>query len=94
MWCSPIEIEACLCGHSAVKEVAVVGKNDDAGMTKPDAHIVLTDSIVGDEQLKTELGAFCKEHLDGYKYPRWFNFVDELPKTVTGKIQRFRLRSN
>jgi benzoate-CoA ligase family protein len=94
MWCSPLEIESCLLGHEAVLEAAVVGRKDDAGMTKPDAYIVLNDSVEQCDELSSELHDFCKANLAGFKYPRWFNFVDELPKTVTGKIQRYKLRSN
>ena len=94
MWCSPIEIESCLVSHKAVREAAVVGRNDDTGMTKPEAFVVLDAARQQDEQIDSELREFCKTNLAGFKYPRWFNFVDELPKTVTGKIQRFKLRSN
>ena len=94
MWCSPLEIESCLLGHEAVLEAAVVGRKDDAGMTKPDAYIVLNGSVEQCDELSSELRDFCKADLGGFKYPRWFNFVDELPKTVTGKIQRYKLRSN
>ena len=93
MWCSPLEIESCLISHEAVLEAAVVGRKDDAGMTKPDAYIVLKGSVEKSDELSSELRDFCKANLAGFKYPRWFNFVDELPKTVTGKIQRFKLRS-
>lgn len=94
MWCSPLEIETCLISHSSVSEAAVVERNDNAGMTKLDAHVVLNNGIDGDEELANELRVYCKNKLAGFKYPRWINFVDELPKTVTGKIQRFKLRTH
>ncbi len=93
IWCSPFEIEAKLIEHPKVLEAAVVGRPDDAGLIKPEAHIILQDSVKVDDELKAELLAHCKKGLAPYKYPRWFHFVAELPKTATGKIQRFKLRS-
>ena len=92
MWCSPIEIESCLLQHPAVKEAAVVGRKDDNGMTKPEAFIVRKNRNIRQESLEQELHDLCKQLMAGYKYPRWYNLVDDLPKTVTGKIQRFKLR--
>ena len=94
LWCSPFEIEARLIEHPKVLEAAVVGRADPDGLTKPEAFVVLGDPGDAGEALEEELREHCKAQLARYKYPRWFNFVDELPKTVTGKIQRFRLRSN
>jgi acyl-coenzyme A synthetase/AMP-(fatty) acid ligase len=93
MWCSPTEVEGRLLEHPKVLEAAVVGRDDDEGLTKPEAFIVLKAPGDAGEPLAEELQVHCKEALAGYKYPRWINFVDELPKTVTGKIQRFRLRA-
>ncbi|MCP3690144.1 MAG: AMP-binding protein, partial [Gammaproteobacteria bacterium] len=93
IWCSPIEIETKLMEHSAVLEAAVVGKADEAGLIKPEAHIVLQQASTQTIQLADELEQHCKSGLAPYKYPRWFKFVDALPKTATGKIQRYRLRS-
>lgn len=93
MWCSPIEIEGCLLKHPMVNEAAVVGRNDGDGMVKPEAFIVLKENSPQQNSLVEELRVFCKGKLAGYKYPRWINFVEELPKTVTGKIQRFKLRT-
>lgn len=93
IWCSPFEIEAKLIEHHKVLEVAVVGRPDEAGLIKPEAHVVLQDSVQVDEALTEELKAHCKNGLAPYKFPRWFHFVVELPKTATGKIQRFKLRS-
>ena len=92
LWCSPFEIEARLIEHPKVLEAAVVGRPDEDGLIKPEANIVLNDSGDAGAALEDELKAHCREALAHYKYPRWFNFVDTLPKTVTGKIQRFRLR--
>ncbi|MCP4328494.1 MAG: benzoate-CoA ligase family protein [Alphaproteobacteria bacterium] len=93
IWCSPFEIEARLIEHPKVLEAAVVGRDDDEGLTKPEAFIILSDGVSTDTELETELMEHCKAGLARYKYPRWFNFVDALPKTATGKIQRFRLRT-
>jgi len=94
MWCSPIEIEAHLLRHPRVREVAVVGRRDADDMMKPEAFVVLKDSSANAEETTTELVEFCKEGLARFKYPRWFNYIDELPKTTSGKIQRFKLRSS
>ncbi len=93
LWCSPMEIEGRLIEHPKVLEAAVVGRDDAEGLTKPEAFIVLKDPGDAGDPLAEELRRHCKKTLAGYKYPRWFNFVDTLPKTVTGKIQRFRLRA-
>jgi benzoate-CoA ligase family protein len=93
IWCSPIEIESRLIEHPAVLEVGVVGREDDDGLVKPEAHIILKDHGDADDDLAAELLEHCKAGLARYKYPRWFNFVEELPKTATGKIQRFKLRT-
>jgi benzoate-CoA ligase family protein len=96
IWCSPFEIEARLIEHAAVLEAAIVGRADSDGLIKPEAHIVLkeTTSVASDNgaALRQALLEHCKSGLAPYKYPRWINFVAELPKTATGKIQRFRLR--
>jgi len=92
MWCSPIEIEAVLLAHPKVREAAVIGRVDDSGLIKPAAYIVLVNPDHESEATTHELQQFCKSRLAGFKYPRWFYFVREIPKTVTGKIQRFKLR--
>lgn len=94
MWCSPIEIEAHLLRHPNVREVAVVGRKDEDSMIKPEAFVVLKEANDPDEKIAEDMKQFCKKGLAGYKYPRWFNFVEDLPKTTTGKIQRFRLRGD
>ena len=92
IWCSPFEIEAKLVEHPAVLEAAVVGRSDEAGLIKPEAWIVLADGESASSGLAEALLQHCKKGLARYKYPRWFQFVDALPKTATGKIQRFKLR--
>jgi len=92
IWCSPVEVENCLIGHPAVLEAAVVGHADADGLTKPKAIVVLKQAGGGGAALTEELMALCKKTLAPYKYPRWVEYVSELPKTATGKIQRFRLR--
>jgi benzoate-CoA ligase len=89
IYVSPFEVEATLVQHPAVLEAAVIGKNDDEGLTKTKAFVVLKS---GQKASEAELQAFVKEKLAPYKYPRFIEFVNELPKTATGKIQRFRLR--
>ena len=92
IWCSPVEIEARLIEHPKVFEAAVVGRADDDDLIKPEAFVILNHARDASDDLASELLEHCKSGLARYKYPRWFNFVDELPKTATGKIQRFRLR--
>jgi acyl-coenzyme A synthetase/AMP-(fatty) acid ligase len=92
LWCSPFEIEARLIEHPKVLEAAVVGRADPDGLIKPEAHVVLNDATEAGDDLAAVLTQHCRDALDHYKYPRWFHFVDDLPKTATGKIQRFRLR--
>ena len=92
IWCSPADIEAKLIEHPNVLETAVVGRADDNGLIKPEAFVILNDAGDAGDDLAGELLEHCKSGLARYKYPRWFNFVDKLPKTATGKIQRFKLR--
>jgi len=89
-WVSPVEVENALVGHPGVLEAAVVGHQDTDSLIKPKAYIVLSGgaSNVSEESLRN----FLRGKLAGYKCPRWFEFVNELPKTPTGKIQRFKLR--
>jgi benzoate-CoA ligase family protein len=92
IWVSPIEVEATLIQHDAVLEAAVVGQEDDDRLVKPRAYVVLKDPARASDPLAAELRAFVKDKIAPYKYPRWIDFVPELPKTATGKIQRFKLR--
>jgi benzoate-CoA ligase family protein len=92
IWCSPFEIEAKLIEHPKVLEAAVVGAPDDQNLIKPKAYLILKNPEDQSDELEKELLQLCKKGLAPYKYPRWFVFGDDLPKTATGKIQRFRLR--
>jgi benzoate-CoA ligase family protein len=94
IWCSPVEIEMKLVEHPKVLEAAVVGQKDGDELIKPAAYIVLNKADDASDALKQELLEHCKNGLARYKYPRWINFVPDLPKTATGKIQRFRLRQS
>ncbi|HXG05270.1 MAG TPA: benzoate-CoA ligase family protein [Candidatus Binatia bacterium] len=93
IWVSPVEVEATLIKHPAVLEAAVVGKEDEEGLVKPQAFVVLKDPAQASPALAEALKAFVKDQIAPYKYPRWIEFVPELPKTATGKIQRFKLRA-
>ena len=90
IYVSPFEVEATLVQHNAVLEAAVVGKEDVDGLTKTKAYVVLKP---GQQVTEEELKLFVKDRLAPYKYPRFIEFVDDLPKTATGKIQRFKLRA-
>ena len=90
VYVSPFEVEATLVQHPAVLEAAVVGHTDAEGLVKAKAYVVLKAGATVDE---AELKAFVKERLAPYKYPRFIEFVPDLPKTATGKIQRFKLRT-
>ena len=92
IWCSPVEIEGRLVEHPKVLEAAVVGRADDDGLVKPEAYVVLQEAGDACDDTAKELLTHCRDGLARYKYPRWIRFVDELPKTATGKIQRFQLR--
>jgi acyl-coenzyme A synthetase/AMP-(fatty) acid ligase len=89
IWVSPFEVESALSSHPAVLEAAVVGHEDADGLTKPKAFVVLAREATATAD---ELKAHVKASLAPFKYPRWIQFVDDLPKTATGKIQRFKLR--
>jgi 4-hydroxybenzoate-CoA ligase len=90
IWVSPFEVEQALVEHPSVLEAAVVARMDDKDLVKPAAYIVLKDGAAapGPDELKD----FVKEKIGMWKYPRWVEVVEELPKTATGKIQRFKLR--
>jgi benzoate-CoA ligase len=92
IYVSPAEVEAALVSHDAVLEAAVVGAEDENRLVKPKAYIVLKAGRNGDEKLQAALQQHVKDRLAPYKYPRWIEFLPELPKTATGKIQRFKLR--
>ena len=92
LWVSPIEVENALIEHPAVQECGVVGRDDRDGLTKPAAFVVLQAGEQATPALASELQRFVRERLAEYKRPRWVEFLPELPKTATGKIQRYRLR--
>jgi len=92
MWVSPFEVEAALVAHEAVLEAAVIGKPDGDGLIKPKAFIVLKNGYSADEQLFEALRAQVKERAGAWTYPRWIDVRPDLPRTATGKIQRFKLR--
>lgn len=92
-WVSPFEVESALIAHQSVREAAVVGQEDENGLTKPKAYVVLKENAAAGEDAASELQQFVKDRLAPYKYPRWIHFVEDLPKTATGKIQRFKLRN-
>ncbi len=91
IWVSPVEVESCLLGHPEVAECAVVGHPDVDGLVKPKAFVV-AKAGVSPARLGDRLIEHCAASMAVYKRPRWVELVDELPKTATGKVQRFRLR--
>ena len=93
IYVSPIEVESALITHPAVLEAAVIGKADEEELIKPVAYVVLKSGRQPSDALAEELRQHVKSQLAPYKYPRWIEFIDELPKTATGKIQRFKLRA-
>jgi 4-hydroxybenzoate-CoA ligase len=95
IWVSPFEVEAALIAHETVLEAAVVGHQDADGLLKPRAFIVLTEAgqAVAPAALQEMLKDHVKAQCGPWKYPRWIETVEALPKTATGKIQRFRLRA-
>ncbi|MFH1934273.1 MAG: benzoate-CoA ligase family protein [Pseudomonadota bacterium] len=94
IWVSPVEVENCLGEHEAVLENAVVGWRDEKGLVKPKAFVVLREGFVPSEELAEELKKWVLEKLPKFKYPRWIEFLPALPKSATGKTQRFKLRQD
>lgn len=92
VWVSPFEVEEALISHQAVLEAAVIGRRDQDGLVKPKAFVVLRDENAATPDLTVTLQTYIKARIGVWKYPRWIEYVDSLPKTATGKIQRFRLR--
>ncbi|MCB9795414.1 MAG: benzoate-CoA ligase family protein [Alphaproteobacteria bacterium] len=92
IWVSPFEVESALLEHPAVFECGVVAKEDHDRLAKPCAYVVLREGVVADQALREDLIAHARERMASFKRPRWVRFVEELPKTATGKIRRFRLR--
>ncbi len=92
IWVSPVEVEGALMEHPAVLEAAVVGRPDHDGLTKPIAYVVLAPNQEPSQALARDLQGFVRGHIAEYKRPRWIEFLPELPKTATGKTQRYKLR--
>ena len=93
IWVSPAEVESAVVEYPDVLECAIVAAADEDALIKPKAYVVLKDGS-GNDQIAHAIQEFVKGRIAPYKYPRWIEFVDELPKTATGKIQRFKLRQN
>jgi benzoate-CoA ligase len=93
MYVSPFEVEAALMTHPDVLEAAVIGVEDDQHLVKPKAFVVTRPGVAAAPALADALKSYVKDRLAPYKYPRWVEFLPELPKTATGKIQRFKLRN-
>ena len=91
-WVSPVEVESALSSHPSVLEAAVVAREDKEKLIKPQAYVVLKPGNQPSDTLAEELKQYVKSTLVPVKYPRWIEFVDELPKTATGKMQRYVLR--
>ncbi|HEY9289155.1 MAG TPA: benzoate-CoA ligase family protein, partial [Candidatus Dormibacteraeota bacterium] len=94
IWVSPVEIENTLIEHPAVQEAGVVGRRDTDNLEKPMAYVVLAKEYAASPELAKELQDFVRTRIADYKRPRWIEFVEALPKTATGKTQRFKLREN
>ncbi len=93
IWLAPFEVEQALVSHESVLEAAVVARRDDEGLEKPMAYVVLKNGA-GRAGLDEALKEHVKAKVGMWKYPRWIEFADDLPKTATGKIQRFKLRAD
>jgi acyl-coenzyme A synthetase/AMP-(fatty) acid ligase len=91
-WLSPTEVESALIAHPAVREAAVVAREDASGLLKPAAYVVLNDNFIPSDSLRKELQDWVGTTLTSYKKPHWVEYLPELPKTATGKLQRFKLR--
>lgn len=94
LWVSPIEIESAIATHPAVRECAVIGERDQNKLIKPNAFVSLNSDFTPSKKLLAGLLQHCDKQLAIHKRPRWLEFVDELPRTATGKVQRFKLRQN
>jgi len=91
-WLNPAEVESALIAHPAVQEAAVIARVDANGLTKPAAYVVVRANFVANEELVRTLQDWVTEKIGAYKHPRWVEFLPELPKTATGKLQRYKLR--
>jgi benzoate-CoA ligase family protein len=91
-WLSPAEVESVLIAHPAIREAAVIARDDENKLTKPAAYVVVNPCFRPNDELVRELQDWVVQKIGAYKHPRWIEFVSELPKTATGKLQRFKLR--
>ncbi len=91
-WLSPTEVESALIAHPAIREAAVVARDDESGLTKVAAYVVVNDEFAASDELTRELQDWVAERIGAYKRPRWIEYLPELPKTATGKLQRYKLR--
>jgi benzoate-CoA ligase family protein len=91
-WLSPAEVESALIAHPAVREAGVVARENDAGLTKPAAYVVVNENFTPNDALTRELQDWVGQKLGSYKKPTWIEYLPELPKTATGKLQRYKLR--
>ncbi|HTA24263.1 MAG TPA: benzoate-CoA ligase family protein [Terriglobales bacterium] len=91
-WLSPTEVESALIAHPAVREAAVVAREDEHGLIKPAACVVVNPDVKADDALANDLQDWVTQRIGAYKRPRWISFLSDLPKTATGKVQRFKLR--
>jgi benzoate-CoA ligase family protein len=91
-WLGPAEVESALIAHPAIREAAVVARDDESGLTKPAAFVVVNPTFVANDELARDLQNWVTDKIGAYKCPRWIEFLPELPKTATGKLQRFKLR--
>ena len=91
-WLNPAEVESALIAHPAVQEAAVIARVDANGLTKPAAYVVVKANFVANQELVRTLQDWVTEKIGAYKHPRWVEFLPELPKTATGKLQRYKLR--
>jgi benzoate-CoA ligase len=92
MWVSPLEVEGVLLEHPAVNQCAVIGAPDSVGLEKPMAFVVLNEDYSPSQELEQELQNSVRSKIAHYKCPRWVRFTDDLPRTATGKVQRYKLR--
>ena len=94
LWVSPSTIEEVIIGHELVNDCAVVGCNDEAGLIKPKAFVCLQAGVTPSDEILVQLLKLCANTLDTHSRPRWLEFIDDLPRTATGKLQRFKLREH
>ena len=91
-WVSPFDVESALIAHTDVLEAGVIPHEDGSGNLKPKAFVVLKEGVLPSDDLSDALKIHVRDRIEVWKYPRWIEFIGELPKTATGKVQRFKLR--